>query len=104
MDEAEKEELKALLLANVVCGEGGCWVWIGPTVRDGYGYIRIAVNSRNKTRLMTTHRVAFEVFKGPILPGMSVLHSCDRPNCLRPDHLRLRRIIKRKRISRARPG
>jgi HNH endonuclease len=33
------------------------------------------------------HRVAWELFKGPIPPDKWVLHKCDNPKCVRPTHL-----------------
>ena len=33
------------------------------------------------------HRIAWELTNGPIPVGLMVLHRCDRPPCIRPDHL-----------------
>lgn len=33
------------------------------------------------------HRVAWDLTYGPIPDGMLVLHRCDNPSCVRPDHL-----------------
>lgn len=38
---------------------------------------------------MQAHRVAWEMAHGPIPLGLEVLHRCDRPWCVRPDHLNL---------------
>ena len=67
----------------VVNGETGCWEWTAYRNPNGYGRFYISSTNRN----MTIHRFAYEVFKGPILPGQYVLHQCDNPICCNPDHL-----------------
>lgn len=60
----------------------GCHLWTGAKDRCGYGRFGIAgVNLR-------AHRVMFEHVYGPIPAGLTVLHSCDTPACVNPDHLR----------------
>lgn len=54
-----------------------CWEWIGYRDRDGYG--RVCSRRANK--------VSWEMHNGPIPDGMFVLHHCDNPPCVRPDHL-----------------
>lgn len=61
----------------------GCQIWIGPSVPRGYGVI-----SKNG-RQTYTHRVAWELVNGPIPFGMQVLHDCDVPSCINPDHLHI---------------
>ena len=57
-----------------------CWEWPGCR-RNGYG--RIGLNGKTRT----AHRVAFEVFIGPIPEGHDVCHTCDNPPCCNPAHL-----------------
>ena len=58
----------------------GCSLWTGASTR-GYGRVR------RDGRLHRAHRVAYELFVGPIPGGMNVLHRCDTPACVNPDHL-----------------
>jgi hypothetical protein len=55
----------------------GCWLWTGTILRDGYGQF-----DRRRA-----HRVAWELANGPIPKGLLLLHRCDNPPCVRPDHL-----------------
>lgn len=59
----------------------GCWEWIG--YRDPNGYGRMDVGDRP----MLAHRVSYLVHYGSIPDGMAVLHKCDEPKCVNPEHL-----------------
>lgn len=59
-----------------------CWEWTAGTHRDGYGLFRL---TGEPTR--TAHRVAYELFVGSLTDEQFVLHRCDNPKCVRPDHL-----------------
>jgi len=63
----------------------GCWLFNGQLVKkDGHGVLMI----KGKIRLV--HRLAWEMFIGPIPEGKCVLHNCvGHPNCWNPDHLRI---------------
>lgn len=84
--------------------ESGCWLWLGTVVRKGHG--TFYVNSEN--RKLRAHRVAYELFKGPIPEGLHVLHRCDVPCCVNPAHLFLgthdQNMADMKRKGRARKG
>lgn len=73
--------LRERFWANVEKSDG-CWKWVGPMRSTGYG--RIWVNK--KRGVQSAHRVSWELHHQD--PGeMSVLHHCDNPVCVRPDHL-----------------
>lgn len=59
----------------------GCWLWEAATGRGGYGMFKVAGRTRG------AHRVAWEIYVGPIKGGLSVLHRCDQPACVNPVHL-----------------
>jgi hypothetical protein len=59
----------------------GCWLWEGYEPPNKYGKINI----KGKQKL--AHRVSYEINIGSIPDGMNVLHKCDQPACVNPDHL-----------------
>src|ERR1035437_755093 len=73
---------------RVLMGDG-CWPWAGKIhVGTGYGVV-YAGGGRGHEREERAHRVAWALTFGPIPPGLSVLHKCDNPPCVNPDHLYL---------------
>lgn len=60
---------------------GPCWLWRGAKNERGYGVVSLC------GRLVYTHRLAFVVENGPLLPWEQALHRCDNPPCMRPLHL-----------------
>ena len=67
--------------AKFKVGLTGCWVWVGRPNTSGYGTF-----SLNKKR-ERAHRVSWMLNRGPIPEGLQVLHKCDNPPCVNPDHL-----------------
>lgn len=67
----------------------GCWRWTA--FRDSKGYGRMMLpDSRGAGRVSEgAYRIAWALENGPIPGGMHVLHKCNNPGCVRPDHLRI---------------
>ena len=59
----------------------GCWIWQKSKIYSGYGYF--SINSKMKL----AHRVSWNLFCGKISDNLNVLHKCDNPPCVNPDHL-----------------
>lgn len=63
--------------------QSGCWLWTGTRSEAGYG--RITVRGQR----IRAHRFAYELFCGPIPPGMFIDHLCSNKSCVNPEHLRV---------------
>ncbi len=64
-----------------VDASGDCWLWRGTVYGHGYGY------AYSNKRIVRAHRLSYEFANGPIPKGLWVLHRCDTPACVNPDHL-----------------
>jgi hypothetical protein len=67
--------------------KGDCWVWKGNCLPRGYGQFhwKDAGSARWGKRL--AHRVCWFLVHGELPDDLKVLHKCDNPPCVNPDHL-----------------
>lgn len=76
------EEAKARLWRFITPEpNSGCWLWLGGT--SGFGYGRMYFEGR----MQPAHRVAYELYVGPMAPDMHACHKCDVACCVNPDHI-----------------
>ncbi len=61
----------------------GCMIWTGAKGGNGYGQVRIQGQARSAVS------VAYEIYIGPIPPGLEPDHSCRTRQCVNVAHLEL---------------
>lgn len=80
---SQSEFVEKIIPRVLVEPETWCWNWQRSTTHNGYGQIH-TFGDRLQTRV---HRISYLFFKGPILAGNIIGHTCDNRRCLNPDHL-----------------
>lgn len=61
--------------------ESGCWEWTGSRKPTGYGLFRMDGATKR------VHRLSAQDSKGNVPDALHVLHTCDNPSCVYPNHL-----------------
>lgn len=63
-----------------------CWLWRGAKrSANGYGYMIVGSRTDGTRRQIPAHVLSWEIHNGH--SSLKVLHKCDKPLCVRPDHL-----------------
>lgn len=62
--------------------DAGCWEWNGLCDDKGYGRLWTG------KRVEFAHRVMYRVRHGELADSSDMMHQCDNPPCINPDHLR----------------
>jgi HNH endonuclease len=77
----ENPEIRFWKLVTKLPGDNSCWEFSNGRGKE-YGSFKL--HTKHKVR---AHRFSYELEFGEIPKGLSVLHKCDNPPCVRPDHL-----------------
>ena len=67
--------------AKVDKQEDGCHLWNAAVSGKGYGVIQV------EGKPLGAHRVAYEMYVGPIPDGLQIDHLCRVRSCVNPSHL-----------------
>jgi predicted XRE-type DNA-binding protein len=68
-------------MSHVHKHDSGCWLWTAYCMKkNGYGFFR------TPARHELAHRVSYRLFNG-VLDTRDVMHKCDVPKCVNPEHL-----------------
>jgi hypothetical protein len=79
----ERRTVMERFAAKVYHAPSGCWEWLGTRNYKGYGFLHM----NDGPRTQGAHRVAYELFKGPIPEGLQIDHLCHNRGCVNPLHL-----------------
>jgi len=63
--------------------EKHCWIWTG--AHGGSRSPRPQISYQGKIVYAT--RIAWILYKGSVPPKLNILHTCDEPSCVNPEHL-----------------
>lgn len=63
----------------------GCWLYMGKYSKEGYGQL----DAEYYDGFKTTHRFSYFIHYGDFDRTLCVMHKCDQPCCVNPEHLKL---------------
>lgn len=64
-----------------------CWEWQGEMLNTGYGVISFGSQRSHTRERRLSHRVSWELLRGPIPDGLVIDHLCRNRRCVNPNHL-----------------
>jgi hypothetical protein len=68
-------------------GPDACWEWQGQKDKDGYG--KFSYRVKPKRYFERAHRISAGIYLGDVVGDAIVMHKCDNPSCVNPNHLKI---------------
>jgi hypothetical protein len=81
--------------SRIAVDDAGCWLWLGALNSKGYG--SAGVNGK----VVSVHRLAYELTHGEIPTGHDIHHRCGVRRCCNPEHLEA--VTRREHVHEHRP-
>lgn len=69
-----------------------CWLWRGEKNSMGYGRLAFGSQKYGKRKRIFAHRLSLELHGVQVLESDTVMHTCDTPLCVNPEHLKVTTI------------
>lgn len=66
----------------------GCWEWQGAKKSYTSKKLPYGCFTFRNHRNIAAHRISYQLYKGNISKGLIIMHTCDNPPCVNPDHLK----------------
>jgi hypothetical protein len=67
--------------------DDGCWNYLGKHNPNGYAAMSVGSTQDGTQRDEYVHRLAYELWVGPIPSGLQIDHLCRNKGCFNPEHL-----------------
>ena len=65
----------------------GCWLWLAGAAKNVNGDLRACFRIPGRAGAKSASRLSHALFKGDVIEGALVLHTCDDGMCVNPAHL-----------------
>lgn len=82
------KSLDQVFWSNYTVKENGCWEWNGPHNHQGYGVFYPMDGSKKCTAGVVAHRISCFLTCDDFDNELIVMHKCDNPPCINPEHLK----------------